>query len=231
MARIIVGLKWKCSPNRKNRCAECSAMDGREFYYKPEGGQSPVERMKEPPIHPNCTCTRVPIFRYGELSKFFGKGGFEYPPGVAWSSDGLGLEGFAQYGNYGGPGWTMGRNEANLRGDEKKPKPIDAMDACFMRHDNRYTMCAITDMGHEKTYNACLNDADQKLVLEMQILPANVDDWGGRPKTTSGKIAALAYRYVAHIGFMERISHRLRGGNLTVPTDEAKDICTFCGSC
>lgn len=202
MARIIIGLKWKCSPGAKKPCPACARLDGQEFFYQPQGSQRPVEDMPEPPLHPNCGCTRVPIYKYGELSKYFGKDGRMIRPGVAIGSDGLPSEDLGQYGNYGGPHWTEGRNEANLRGDEERPKPIDAMDECFMHHDDRYTMCALMDMGDVKAHDACTNQADRNLVKELLSLPSDCEEWGGQPKLDNEKFWAKAYRFSAIVLFM-----------------------------
>ncbi|MEW5913836.1 MAG: hypothetical protein AB1814_14855 [Thermodesulfobacteriota bacterium] len=137
MARIVIGLRWECTPGKKH-CEECSKLDGQEYYYNPKVGQRSVEEMPKPPLHPNCSCRRKPIYKYGELSRYFAAGGREILPGIAVGSDDLEIDALAQYGNYGGPIWTIGRNEAKLRGDEEKIKPVDAMDECFMNHQKSF---------------------------------------------------------------------------------------------
>ncbi len=59
--------------------------------------------------------------------------------------DPLGLYDFAYYGNWGGPGWTGGQwtpyeNLSPARRARLAP-PIDAQDACYMRHDICYSQC------------------------------------------------------------------------------------------
>jgi hypothetical protein len=55
-----VGYRWESSKG-KQACPQCAALHGQEFYYHPQPGQTPAEGMPEPPLHPNCRCTRQPI--------------------------------------------------------------------------------------------------------------------------------------------------------------------------
>jgi len=55
-----IGYRWVASRGKK-ACAQCAALHGKEFYFKPGPGQASVEEMPNGQLHPNCRCTKKPI--------------------------------------------------------------------------------------------------------------------------------------------------------------------------
>lgn len=59
----VIGYRWLCSRGTA-ATDQCGELHGQEFYKNPEPGQRPVDEMPERPLHPNCRCTRLPIFDF-----------------------------------------------------------------------------------------------------------------------------------------------------------------------
>lgn len=54
----VLGYRWLSSGGH-NACPRCVDLHGKEFYFRPSGGQLSVDEMPEPPLHPNCRCTML----------------------------------------------------------------------------------------------------------------------------------------------------------------------------
>ncbi|MFH1057985.1 MAG: hypothetical protein V1797_04795 [Pseudomonadota bacterium] len=145
--KLVIGCRW-VSENTGHSCAECAALDGKEFYSAPKDGQASTQGMPTPPLHPNCRCTTEPITDFESLDEpsrresreerearwkrdypnftrnsRFHQGATEFM-GVLWRNDERGIMDGPVYGNYGGRNWGEGRNTTRERPQEEEIDPV-----------------------------------------------------------------------------------------------------------
>ncbi|MFZ5586964.1 MAG: hypothetical protein ACOZHQ_13670 [Thermodesulfobacteriota bacterium] len=145
--KLVIGYRW-VSENGGQGCAECAALDGREFYDSPQDGQAPARGAPTPPLHPNCRCAIEPITDAEALgdpptgesraerearwrrdypnftrNPHFHQGATEFM-GVLWRNDERGIMDGPVYGNYGGRNWGEGRSTAREQPPEEEIDPV-----------------------------------------------------------------------------------------------------------
>jgi hypothetical protein len=221
--KLVIGYRW-VSEHGGHGCAECAALDGREFYDSPRDGQAPAQGAPRPPLHPNCRCATEPITDAEALggpptgesrterearwrrdypnftrNPRFHQGATEFM-GVLWRNDERGFMDGPVYGNYGGRNWGEGRNTARERPEEDEHRGTD----------NEQYLNPLDDMDdlylkHDKDYeecnknlepgyNDCLLNVDKNLITGLKNLPDDPRQW--RPKETfTDQEIAYARRY------------------------------------
>ncbi len=57
---VLDGQQWVATLD-SDTCERCGPLDGTEWKYRPEPGESAIDRMPEIPLHPQCRCYLAPI--------------------------------------------------------------------------------------------------------------------------------------------------------------------------
>lgn len=183
----VLGYRWLSSGGH-DACPRCAALHGKEFLFKPSGGQLSVEEMPEPPLHPNCRCTAL------EIIGFDGTGvapeeNDNSPEANSISKDEyVGLRWRRNtpfngpiYEKYGGLHWSEGRDTTDPEAQPCADKtPADSMDAIFAEHDNCYDLIS-------------QHPCDLVLIEELLSLPNDPRDWD-RPPAVGKHDEAKTYR-------------------------------------
>lgn len=199
----VIGYRW-VSSRPQTACRACASLHGQEFYFKPKDGQRSVAEMPDPPLHPNCRCTRVEMVAVdlavleADASSYEGDKFQEsvrnnqaikpYMSRVAY----MGWKGFIWrrgaffrgpiYGRYGGKLWSYGRDmSGGIAPPDIPPDPEDDMDAIFAQHDSCYDMFETIK-------------CDRRLVNALEGLAEDPRMWRNPPTTEDDIAYAKKYR-------------------------------------